>query len=210
MRQGAHLPGPPPAPPADLAARRLPVVTTAAGSTLFRIHRTALGALYFGPRTDPNARQRWDSPDDQYGVCYFGGNDHVAFAETMLRNLAEPTVTRPDLDVRALASIDVLEPIRLVKLYGNGLRLVGATAAVVHASYDLTWAWSAALHDHPRGVDGIRYHARHDDAGYSIALFDRAAHKIGVDQSVPLLHPALARQLGRWLDRYAVGISGWK
>ncbi|HEX8453773.1 MAG TPA: hypothetical protein VF647_16845, partial [Longimicrobium sp.] len=64
MTSGASLPGPPPLPPADLSHRPLAIGEIPAGSILCRIHRTAAGALYFSPRTDPRLRGRWDAPDD--------------------------------------------------------------------------------------------------------------------------------------------------
>jgi hypothetical protein len=49
-------------------------------------------------------------------------------------------------------------------------------AEVVHGGlpYDVPQAWSKALSEHPKRVDGIAYHARHDDEALCYALFDRA------------------------------------
>jgi hypothetical protein len=203
---GSDLPGPAPLPSSDLAARTLPEVSVPVGSVFFRIHRSAHGPLYFGPRTVVHDRMRWDSPDDLYGVCYFAMHDHGAFAETMLRDLSLDDVSMSDLALRSLATIEVVESISLVQLHGHGLRAVGATAAVVHGSYDVTWAWSAALYSHPRSIDGVRYRARHDDSGFSVALFDRARKKIRLRDSTPLMAPSVAPVLARWLDRYGLGL----
>ena len=206
MTAGSDLPGPAPLPPPDLAHRTLPEVSIPAGSVFFRIHRSAHAPLYFGPRPSLHERMRWDAPDDSYGVCYFAAQDHGAFAETMLRDLSLDSVSAADLALRSLATIDVVEPIDLVQLHGHGLRSVGATAAVVHGSYDVTWAWSAALHAHPRSIDGVRYRARHDDSGFSIALFDRARAKVRTARSASLMVSSFAPTLARWLDRYGLGL----
>jgi hypothetical protein len=164
MTAGASLPGPAPLPPPDLDRRALATREIPAGSVLYRIHRTAVDALHFGPRTDPEERGRWDAPDDGYGVCYLAEQGHTAFAETMLRELDREELSESgDLAPRSLARIQVIRRLVLARMHGPGLRRMKATAAVVQGSYNLTWAWSHALHAHPGRVDGVAYRARHDD-----------------------------------------------
>lgn len=81
-----------------------------------------------------------------------------------------------------------------------------ATGAVVQGPYDIAWAWSRAIYDHPADVAGIRYRARHDD-DLSIALFERAAGAVMVLDSTPLRDPVLAANLRDWLDRYDIGLA---
>lgn len=204
---GAGRPGPPRLPPGDLVRRPLPLVPVAAGTTLFRIHRTGLGALHFGREADAAARQRWDAPDAGYGVCYLATAGHVAFAETLLRDLAIEAIPEDELRRRSLAEIETARPLRLVNLANEGLRRLRATASVVHGSYDVTWAWSAALHAHPDAPDGIRYRARHDDADFAVALFDRAADAVRERGTRELLSAEVLPLLGGWLDRYDMGIG---
>lgn len=194
-------------PPANLQGRRLPIVEIAPGTLLNRIHLTSMGALHFGSHSDPARRQRWDAPDASYGVSYFATDGHIAFAETLLRDLSMDWVHEADIDARSLNLVEVIAPIRLVDMGGSGLRRLGADASVVHASYDLTQMWSAALFAHPDQPDGIRYRARHDDSGFSIALFDRGAVAVRAGVSIPLNDPSLAIELARWLDRYNVGLT---
>lgn len=200
-------PGPPSLPPADLATRPLPLHTVVAGAVLYRIHRTKRGALHFGSSADPAARQRWDAPDASYGVCYLAEDDHISFAETLLRDLNLDTMQHDDVDARSLALVLARTPLRLVEMNGKHLRRVGADASVVQASYEVTWEWSAALHAHPDEPDGIRYRARHDDSGLSVALFDRALHRVDVVRTTPLNDPTMAQHLGRWLDRYQLRLT---
>ncbi len=200
-------PGPPPRPPADLGQRQLPLSEVAVGTLLYRIHRTRADPLYFGRQTDPARRQRWDSPDASYGVCYLALESHIAFAETMLRDLSLEIVHQDDVNVRSLALVEVRTPLRLVEMHSEHLRPLGADASVVQGSYDVTWEWSAALHAHPEMPEGIRYRARHDDSGFSVALFERAERKIHCAASTPLGEPSLAAELARWLDRYKVSLT---
>lgn len=208
MTSGASLPGPPPPPPQDLSRRTLATGEISAGSILCRIHRTAAGVLYFGPRTDPRQRGRWDAPDDGYGVCYLAQQGHTAFSETLLRELDRGELSESgDLAPRSLARIQVNRTLRLARMHGPGLRQMKATAAVVQGSYDVTWAWSHALHEHPDRVDGIGYRARHDDDDLAVALFERARDAVAVLDSTPLLGLSLSAELGGWLDRYEIGLT---
>lgn len=207
MAATPSLPGPPPDPPADLDARSLPAHVVPAGTVLYRIHRRTRGALHFGPRSRPEARGRWDAPDDSFGVCYLAERPHLAFAETLLRDLAIEEVASATLAARALAEVEVRRDLPLVKLHGAGLRRLRATGAVVQGPYATTWSWSRALHRHPSAPDGVRYHARHDDDAFALAVYDRAADTLAPGRSVPLLDPALAHDLGSWLDRYGIGLG---
>jgi hypothetical protein len=200
-------PDPPPHPPSNLAQRILPITAVDAGTILYRIHRTRYEPLYFGRQDDPDRRQRWDAPDASYGVCYMAEQDHIAFAETLLRDLRLDAVQETELASRSLARLRVRAPLRLVAMHGRSLRALGADASVIHGPYEITWAWSAELHAHPEAPDGIRYRARHDDSGFSVALFERACGGVEHLDSTPLLDPAHVRELARWLDRYDVGLT---
>ncbi len=109
---------------------------------------------------------------------------------------------------RALARIAAVgrRPLRVVEMNDEHLIPMGADASVVHGPYDVTWAWSQAIHEHASQPDGIRYRARHDDSGFSIGLFEHAAPRLVALSSVPLLDVSLARMLGSTLDRYRVGL----
>ena len=200
-------PGPPPDPPLDFPERALKFSQVDPDVLLSRIHRSHLSPLHFGSTLDPEGRQRWDAPDAAYGVCYMARAGHIAFAETLLRDLILDVVHEGELAIRSLTLLRVLSPLRLVTMHGRALRAHGADASVVHGPYTTTWAWSAAIHDHPGAPDGIYYRARHDDSGYSVALFQRAGHKVEPAGSTRLLDPAFAPTLARWLDGYEVGLT---
>jgi hypothetical protein len=200
-------PRPPPLPPDDLARRPLALSPVDTGTILFRIHRSRHSPLHFGRASDPVRRQRWDAPDASYGVCYLAREGHIAFAETLLRDLGLEVVPEAELAIRSLARIRVQEPLRLVAMHGSALRRLGADASAVQGPYEVTWLWSAAFHAHPDGPDGICYRARHDDSGFAIALFERAGTKVEFLDSTRLLEPAHAWELARWLERYDVGLT---
>jgi hypothetical protein len=200
-------PGRPPNLLAGLAERTLKVSLISAGVVLSRIHRSHHAPLHFGHEGDPERRQRWDSPGASYGVCYLAEESHIAFAETLLRDLTLDAIPEAELRIRSLARLRVRAPLRLVAMDGKALRAHGADASVVQGPYPITWEWSAAFHAHPSAPDGIRYRARHDDSGFSIALFERAHGKVEHTSSVELLDPMFARELAQWLDRYEVGLT---
>lgn len=200
-------PGPPPSPPVNLHARRLTTVTRPAGTVLYRIHRTVHAPLHFGRESDPWRRQRWDAPDATYGVCYLAEADHIAFAETLLRDLPLHAVAEAELRIRSCTRLRLRSPVRLVEMHGKGLQRNRADASVVHGPYPNTWAWSKELWRHPDAPDGILFRARHDDSGLSVALFDRAAGSVEEVETIALLDPRMAITLGRWLDRYELGLS---
>jgi hypothetical protein len=178
-----------------------------AGSRLFRIHRSDLSALHFGSTTEVHRRQRWYATDGSYGVCFLAQEPHIAFAETLLRDLALDVVQEAQIAARSLALVNVVQPIQLAALHGSALRAHGADASVVHGPYAVTWAWSQALHERPSEVDGICYRARHDDSGLSVALFERAGRKVEVVHSTNLLDGTLSREVAEWLERYSLGLT---
>lgn len=201
-------PGPPPLPPADLHAHRLPLVEYEAARRLWRIHPAERAPLFFGPAPGLPPRGRWDAPDGSFGVCYLAEHSFSAFAETFLRNPGCMLLEAEDLQARALARIHVRSPLRLVSMHGAGLHRVGATAASCMGDYGVSRAWAAALHGHPDAPDGILYRSRHDDDGLAIALFDRARPKVKEGESAPLTDPSNLTFLAECLNRYGMGLLG--
>jgi hypothetical protein len=117
-----------------------------------------------------------NAPDGSYGVLYASQTTQGAFAETFLRSPGLRQIDPNLLARKAYVQLEVTRALTLVELAGPGLAIVGATAEVVHGGlpYHLPQAWSKALHAHPLGVDGIAYHARHDDQAVCYALFESA------------------------------------
>lgn len=194
-------PSSPPAPPADLSGRALPIDVLAAGAALIRIHRRDQDAVFFG-RTGDN---RFDAPDGSYGVCYAAPTLEGAFAETCLRDVGARFVSRSYLAERAYSAIALVGELRLVALHGAGLAQVGATSAVTSGDHAMARRWSDALHWHSAQVDGIAYRANHDNGELCAALFERCRDRLGATQAQGLLDDRA--QLAALLDRYRVGLG---
>jgi len=166
-------PEPSPFPPPDLAKRKPLEVMLQPTDMLHRFFSSSHDPIYF----DRSLDGRLNAPDAGYGVLYAAQAAHGAFAETFLRN---PGLTQLPTDLlarKAYVTLEVLRPLKLVKMAGPGLARIGATAQVVHGGkpYDSPQAWSGALHQHPGQFDGIAYNARHDDEALCYAIFERAA-----------------------------------
>jgi hypothetical protein len=204
---GDGPPGPPPRPPQDLQARDLPIEVVRAGTILSRIHRTEFGPIVFGPAPGAAPGGRWDAPAGEFRVCYLAEEPQTAFAETFLRMSGETILDPADVADRSLAEVIVMRDLRLAAMSGRGLARMGTTAAVCSGPYAASREWARVVHDHPARPDGIRYRARHDDDGYSLALFDRAADAIEESATQPLAGFRMTQVLGGWLDRYGVAVA---
>ncbi|MHC1766471.1 MAG: RES domain-containing protein [Verrucomicrobiia bacterium] len=120
-----------PPPPADLATRKLPLVTIS--DDLFRIHQTIHKWRYFRR----NKSERFDDPHGVFGVLYGSTTAEAAFAEVFLRKLASMSVAQVDLQSRAVSTFNA-GPLTCVELTGSGLRRLWQMAAGGRASCPLT------------------------------------------------------------------------
>src|SRR5262249_8524324 len=102
--------------------------------------------------------------------------------------------------------LEVLRPLRLVRLAGPGLARAGATAQVTHGGqpYDAPQAWSAAIYALPEIYDGIAYTARHDDAAVCYAIFGRPSPAVAEVSRQADLDADWFWQLA---ERYGVGLA---
>lgn len=182
--------------PDGLIARRV-----AAGTSWFRLHRAALGPLYFG---GPNPGLRFNDPGpgaahplappappgaapdaSSYRVCYFGRSPETAFVEVFFRRLPSVAVAWSELAARALAEVRLAREVTLVCLAGPGLLRLGVSADVVAGrDYAPAQAVARGLWRHPARFDGLEYPTRHDTGERSVALFDRAQDAVPADAVV--------------------------
>ena len=185
---------------------KLPTERIDRGTVLYRAHAVARSPLYFGPDAGKPPTHRFHAPDGSFQTCFLGLSEEAAFAEGVVHGpVPTQIVSRTTIESRAIAEIEVVEPIVVVPLYGRWLMRLGATASVTHGDdYALSQPWGKAIHVHPQGVDGILYTSRHDETTFSLALFDRARHKVAAGTSRPLSASDL-RTL-RLLDRYGLGL----
>jgi hypothetical protein len=167
----------PPLPPADFASRKPEIVSISAGMVMHRFYTSAFEPVYF----DKSDLGRFNAPNASYGVLYAAKKMQGAFAETFLRTPGNTLIDGGFLKRKAYVRLSATRELRLVNLTGRGLAAVGATAEVPHSSvpYHAPQAWSWAIFGHRENVDGIAYHARHDDTELCYAIFDRAATAVG-------------------------------
>jgi hypothetical protein len=159
------------APPADLARVELPINELPRTSALYRIHRLEHHPLWFGrDRTN-----RFDDPQQRFGVCYFGVSREAAFAETFLRRPPVRLLSREFLDQRRMAEIQTTKPLRLIECFGPSLARLGTTASITSGPHTGSGQWSRAIWGHPSKPDGLLYRCRHDDSELAAAVYDRAA-----------------------------------
>ncbi len=185
-------------PPGWLAGATLPVDRLGAGTPLFRVHRREHDPVFFGPGKGVAPTYRFDSPTGAFGVLYAGLSLEAAIAETLLRNPHRRMVGYSDLADRASCVLTCARELRVVRLFGAGLQVVGCDNAISTGPYDVCGAWADALWAHPERPDGIAYQSRHDPGAMCIALFEREGIEVRASESVPLTEqlPRVAAILG--------------
>jgi len=176
-----------PSPPQNLSARSPVVFDLAPDDQLFRFYRQRFAPVYF----DRSKSGRLNAPNGEFGVLYAAVTRAGAFAETFLRRAGATLIAADFIAARGLATLRILQPLKLAQMFGNGLAKIGATAEVTHSSapYDVPQDWALQLHAHPGSFDGIAYRARHNDSEICVALFDRAEAKfVEVERQTDLDH----------------------
>ena len=162
---------------------------------------------YFGR----GLRFRFDAPDRSYGVCYRGTSLDCCMLE-VLTPAYHPAqnppliVTQTQLTSYYCAIATASRPLRLAQLADDGLVQLGVDQRHTGGDdYDLSGAWSLAIHGHSSAVDGIFYPSRHHNGLYSVTLFERAAPAMSFrrwgtlsDALVPDLWSEAARVLARF------------
>jgi hypothetical protein len=152
-----------------------------------------------------SARYRFDAPAGEFGVLYAAFDLATAFAETVLRTAPqdvapgeEPLLTYEELARRRvvqLAAVPGRRPLRLVKLYDEGLAAAKVDNRIAtDDDYATTRPWAKAFHAHPARVDGIAYLSRFMGSRRSVVLFDRSDVLIRRGRVTPLTeHPEFPR-----------------
>ena len=160
-------------PPDWIADISLPLMELPARAALLRIHSAERSPLFFSPGPNGSPVGRFDSATGRFSVIYLALTFEGAFAETMLRNPARRLIASGEINGRSLALVAVARPLRLVRMHGAGLQLLGADNAVTTSPYEPCGLWADTLFDHPDAPDGVAYAPRHDPEQICIALFPR-------------------------------------
>jgi len=182
-----------PAPPADLAARPIPL-TTIEGPA-WRVYPGAHRPLHFN-RQDG----RFNDPQRQYGVLYAADTDVGAFAERLLlapglikdpvsmASGASAPVSATTLETFSLAAITFAHPLTCVDLRTpSGLTQIGAGPWLLMAPHSVSKHWSRPLFLHPSAPEGIVWSSRAGHDVISVGLHERAKPKITAKSLGPLI-----------------------
>lgn len=148
-----------------------------------------------------SARYRFDAPAGQFGVLYAAFDLATAFSETVLRTTPqltpagqEPLLTYEELSRRRvvqLAAVAGTEPLRLIKLYDEGLAAAQTDNRIAtDDDYATTRLWAQSLWSHPIKADGIVYLSRFMGGRRSVVLFDRCRSRIRRGRVLPLMSHA--------------------
>lgn len=182
-------------PPEGFARRPLVLHDEPASAKWLRLYRrTFPDPLGYG-----KAPSRFSPPPDaaeRYGVVYLGSSVQVTVAETLVRDrgdgrLGDLPLELAELEAWACAEIEVVTPLRLADLRGDGPLRMGIPSDVPHAAdWRLGQVWSAALHAHDVRPDGLIYLSRFTGEP-NLAVFDRALSKLA------------ATRVGALMDRRA-------
>ncbi len=156
------------------------------------------------PATEPwwgaTVRYRFDDPLGRFGVSYAAPSLDVAFAETVIHEVASFEdggwlVPLEDIADRWVVRYQRSDPmLKLLDLTGAALKRLGLNNDICSASdYAHTQCLSRAVHEQVEQADGICYVSRQLNTRRAVALFERSGvscHQI----AEPLeSHPDLAR-----------------
>ena len=184
--------------------REPPLVSVPVSKTLWRVHWSDLGPIWYGPAE--RATHRFDDPALGYGVLYLAETPGVAVLETLVRGSSRCTADRREWKSRSITRVRLKEMLQVLQFEGRRLPEFGIGADRAHAgSYVECQALSAEVHASLPGVDGIQFRSRWDPSCLCWAVFDRAAHKLAeADPSEPLHGSAIGEEV---LDTYPILVT---
>lgn len=151
---------------------------------------------------------RFNAPDEEFGVLYAAEQLAGAFVETFGRHLDTFLVTAADLERFHGAVVTPSRPLRLVDLRGAHLRALGLSAEIwAGRDYERARHWSRWFNGHPDQADGILYPCRHNPEQLAVALFDRAASAVRADDAGSLLGPRFASEVALLMTEYGLALD---
>ena len=146
-------------------------VVVPAGTRFMRVHWSSNGPIWFGRKPVDGPGNRFDAPDSSYGTLYAAPALKAAFAETVLRKL-QRIIAWPDVEARSWSELELLRPVTLAMLHGDGLGFHKVTSDITAGS-DYTPSQNLSLFFYNKMLDGIQYRSRHNNDELCYALFDR-------------------------------------
>jgi hypothetical protein len=171
----------------------LELATIRPGQRFGRIyHERYPDPLGFGKTKSRFSDPRRRAEDKRFGILYLGSTVKGCFVEAILRDrrngaVGDYPIELAELLRRRYAEIVATSSLNVVDLRGDGRIRMGIPSDVVGSTQQaLAQAWSVAFYDHQAAPDGIIYSSRLNE-DTSLAVYDRAIAKLGVDRSFSLI-----------------------
>lgn len=195
-------------PTAAFAATPLPLVSVSLPNFHHIFSSRYPDPLGYGKNPSRFSDPRRRVAKNRFGVYYLAETPEAAFVEAVLRENAIGTtgtyiIPKTTLAALKLADIRATSPLNLVDLRGCAkVRLRVPTDATSASNHRLGQHWSLGFHDNPSRPDGILYDSRLVGRA-NIAVYDRAMHKLAVNDVTDLLDSA---DLIAILTKYDIGM----
>ena len=143
------------------------------GSEIFRIHWQDKGPIWFGPPPGLPPSYRFDAPGGQYRTLYGAQSVTGAFVETVLRRNGR-LISRADVEGRMWTVLRTRRPLRLAKVFDDGLLWHGVDDAITGGdSYADSRQFALDIHSAFSEADGLAYRSKHNNGELCYAIFDR-------------------------------------
>ncbi len=155
---------------------------------------------FFGKTGD----NRFDSPDQDFGVLYLARQLNGSFVEVFCRDKRR-RIVESTLQQYHVAEFTASRSLKLVDLAGKGFVRMGLDARLTTGNYQTAQHWSRAFYEHPDKVDGILYTSRHDPKQQLAALFDRSQSLFTVKES-GTLSEYMGSEFYPLLDHYDIAL----
>ncbi|WP_293048163.1 RES family NAD+ phosphorylase [Pandoraea sp.] len=180
-----------------------------ATTSLWRIHGSSYGAVYYSRRSYGGVNYRFNAADDEFGVLYASTSFDACMAEAVVRERFQGAslplmLDEDELTSRSITSLgtDLKRPLRLADLTQPHVHLGMDNRVLSTVNYRAPNLWSSAIYRAFPDLDGIWFTSRFANEP-SVAVFDRT-QLIERDPPVRLdRHPLLPA----WMERYGVGIT---
>ena len=188
------------APGASFQKSSLATIRVPKAHRWLRLHRASYSAMYFGV----TGNNRFDPPNEEFGVMYIARQIAGAFVEVFCRDGVR-TLDIEEIKRYQVAEVHTSKSLKLIDLTGKGLVRMGLDARLSTGSYTLAQDWSKAFYDHPEQADGILYPSRHDPKQHLAAVFDRSEDALSV-KSLGSIIEYLGDDFDGLLDHYDIAL----
>jgi hypothetical protein len=131
---------------------------------------------------------RFDSATGAFGALYVGLSFTAAFVETVLRNPQRKMVAYCEVETRSSSLIYCRRELKVVRLHGGGLQMLGLDNSISTGPYEPCSAWADALWRHPQAPDGVAFRSRHDPDQVCLAIFERPEMPLRAEPAVRLVN----------------------